>query len=543
MLNSLSFENHILQLVTKPMPNTTIEDIAAGITAALISKLQEQTLGATPVTTNVTADKVDKVDKVEQPVVSNYDDKYFDKLAEKYIDFTYNNPTIYHVVDHFKRQLKDAGFEYLPEPESWSDIKPGKYFTTRNGSSLVAFVVGKNWKPVKGFGAVGSHIDSLTTILKPVSKKDNVDGYELLGIAPYAGTLGNLWWDRDLGIGGRLLVKDSKGKVSQHLVDSTPHPIAHIPTLAPHFGDPAVGPFNTETKAVPVIGFSQGKEDDPVPTEAEKRAPLYGKHPLKLLRYIAKKANVGVESISQWDLQLFDVQKGTKGGLNNEFIFAPRVDDRVCSFAALNGLIDATKEELKDDNSSFTIVALYDNEEIGSLTRAGARGGLLELVVERVVASKHYNPDEVATQDKLRLVYANSIILSADVNHLLNPNFKEVYLENHSPVPNKGVAIALDPNGHFATDSIGLAFVEALAHRNKDELQYFQIRNDARSGGSIGPAISSATGVRTIDLGIPQLSMHSIRATVGSKDIGLGTKFFTGFFQNWRSTYDEFVDL
>lgn len=264
---------------------------------------------------------------------------------------------------------------------------------------------------------------------------------------------------------------------------------------------------------------------------------------MKLLRYIAKKANVGVESISQWDLQLFDVQKGTKGGLNNEFIFAPRVDDRVCSFAALNGLIDATKEELKDDNSSFTIVALYDNEEIGSLTRAGARGGLLELVVERVVASKHYNPDEVATQDKLRLVYANSIILSADVNHLLNPNFKEVYLENHSPVPNKGVAIALDPNGHFATDSIGLAFVEALAHRNKDELQYFQIRNDARSGGSIGPAISSATGVRTIDLGIPQLSMHSIRATVGSKDIGLGTKFFTGFFQNWRSTYDEFVDL
>lgn len=513
------------------MSDTTIDDLVTGITAALISRLQQQDVVQTRTNAND--------EKIEQ-TVSNYNAEYFDKLAERYIEFTYNNPTIYHVVDHFKRQLKDAGFEYLPEPESWSEVRPGKYFTTRNGSSLVAFVIGKDWKPSKGFGAVGAHIDSLTTVLKPVSKKDKVDGYELLGIAPYAGTLNNLWWDRDLGIGGRLLVKDSKGKVSQHLVDSTPHPIAHIPTLAPHFGEPAVGPFNTETKAVPVIGFSQG--EDPEPTEAEKRAPLYGKHSLKLLRYIAKKANVSVESISQWDLQLFDVQKGTKGGLNNEFIFAPRVDDRVCSFAALNGLINAaTQKELEDD--SFSIVALYDNEEIGSLTRAGARGGILELVVERVVASEYYNPDGLSVQDKVRLIYANSIILSADVNHLLNPNFKEVYLEKHETVPNKGVSIALDPNGHFATDSIGLAFVESLAKANKDELQYFQIRNDTRSGGSIGPAISSATGVRTIDLGIPQLSMHSIRATLGSKDIGLGTKFFTGFFQNWRSTYDKFADL
>ncbi|KAI5950377.1 hypothetical protein KGF57_004340 [Candida theae] len=517
------------------MSNLTIEDVLAGISESLSKLQQQQNLAQSQAKTDHEA-----TDTVEL-VSSKYNQEYFDKLADKYIEFTFNNPTIYHVVDYFKQQLKDAGFTYLPEPESWSEIEPGKYFTIRNGSSLAAFVIGEDWEPSKGFGAIGSHIDSLTTVLKPVSKKDKVDGYELLGVAPYAGTLGSLWWDRDLGIGGRLLVKDSKGKISQKLVDSSPHPIAHIPTLAPHFGEPSVGPHNTETKAVPVIGFSQ--DEEPEPTEAEKNAPLYGKHSLKLLRYIAKKANVNVEQISQWDLQLFDVQKGTRGGLNNEFIFAPRVDDRICSFAALNALVDAYSDKKVENSDAFSIVALYDNEEIGSLTRTGAKGGLLESVVERVVASENYNPDGLGVQDEVRLVYANSIILSADVNHLLNPNFKEVYLEKHEVVPNKGVALALDPNGHFATDSVGVAVAEKLAKLNKDQVQYFQIRNDVRSGSSIGPHISSATGVRTIDLGIPQLSMHSIRATIGSKDVGLGTKFFTGFFQNWRSTYDDFVDL
>ncbi|KAI3406219.2 hypothetical protein KGF56_001061 [Candida oxycetoniae] len=513
------------------MATFTIEDIVAGISESL-NKLQESNIS-----------KIDKsYTMVENPVVSEreskYNSEYFDKIADDYIEFTYRNPTIFHVVQHFKDQLKKNGFNYISESKPWSEIEPGKYFTTRNGSSLVAFVVGSDWSPDLGFGAIGSHIDSLTTVLKPNSTKQKVEGYELLGVAPYSGTLNNLWWDRDLGIGGRLLVKDSKGKITQHLVDSTPNPIAHIPTLAPHFGVEGGDSSNKETRAVPVIGFSQ--EEDPKPTEAEKKAPLYGKHPLKLLRYIAKIANVEVEAISQWDLQLYDVQKGAKGGINKDFVFAPRVDDRVCSFAALNALIDASNEKLLK-NDSFSIVALYDNEEVGSLSRAGARGGLLELVVERVLASNYYNPD--GEQDYLRLAYANSIILSADVNHLFNPNYPDVYLEHHRPVPNKGVCISFDPNGHMATDSIGVSLLEDLARQNNDKLQYSHIRNDSRSGGTIGPSISSKTGVRTIDLGIPQLSMHSIRATLGAKDIGLGTKFFAGFFKNWRSTYDNYIDL
>lgn len=479
--------------------------------------------------------------KKEVSSSNKYTDDFFEKYANEYIKFTYENPTIYHVIQYFVDKLENKGFKYLPEKNSWESLTPGKYYTYRNGTALTAFVVGEDWTAEKGVGIIGSHVDSLTVVLKPNSTKEKVEGYELLGVAPYAGALSDVWWDRDLGVGGRLLVKDqSTGKVSQKLVDSTPHPIAHIPTLAPHFGTPAVGPFNTETQAVPVVGFSS-LEEEPA-TEEEKSAPLYGKHPISLLRFIAKGANVKVSDILQWDLQLYDVQKGTKGGLKKEFIFAPRVDDRVCSFAAIYSLLEAdTDKLLKSD--SFSMVGLFDNEEIGSATRQGIKGGLVELTITRVISSKHYNPDGLDVQAQLRLAYANTIILSADVTHLLNPNFSNVYLEHHKPIPNKGISIALDPNGHMATDSTGLALVEELARLNGDELQYFHIRNDSRSGGTIGPSISLQTGARTIDLGIPQLSMHSIRATVGTKDIGLGIKFFSGFFANWRAQYDNFTDL
>ena len=154
------------------------------------------------------------------------------------------------------------------------------------------------------------------------------------------------------------------------------------------------------------------------------------------------------------------------------------------------------------------MVALFDNEEVGSLTRQGARGGLLESVVTRVATARN----KKESPPDMRTLFANSIILSADVNHLFNPNFKDVYMKNHSPKPNVGITLSLDPNGHMATDAVGVTFVEELGRKNDDKIQYFQIKNNSRSGGTIGPFLASQTGARTIDLGIAQLSMHSIRA-------------------------------
>lgn len=461
------------------------------------------------------------------------------KYTDEYIEFTYTSPTIYHVQNYFSKKLNNAGFTFISEKGDWSELKPGKYYTVRNGANLVAFVIGSKWTPERGFGVVALHADSLTAILKPSSVKNKVDGYELLGVAPYGGTLNELWFDRDLGIGGRILVKGSNGKVEQKLVDSTPNPIAHIPTLAPHFGAPAVGPFNKETQAVPVVGFQSSSEEELAATEEEKKAPLYGRHSLKLLRYIAKLGGVEVADILQWDLQLYDIQKGVVGGLDKEFLYAPRLDDRLCLFAALSALVEADHEALLQSDL-FSIVDLVDFEEVGSLARTGAKGGLLELVATRAISALQF---EGEVDEQVRLAFSNSVILSADVIHLLNPNFSNVYLEHHKPLPNTGVTLSLDPNGAMATDSVGVALIEELARLNDDKVQYFQIRNDSRLGGTIGPSLASQTGARTIDLGIPQLSMHSIRATTGSKDVGLGLKFFRGFFENWRATYDKFGGL
>lgn len=472
---------------------------------------------------------------------SSYDDAFFDTYGHQYIDFTYANPTIYHVVEHFASQLAKKGFSYLSEKASWEDLTPGKYYTHRNGMSLIAFVVGQDWTPEKGVGAIGSHIDALTAPLKPCSVRDLVEGYELLGVAPYGGTLGDLWWDRDLGVGGRLLVRDPKtNKTTSKLVDSTPHPVGRIPTLAPHFGAPAVGPFNKETQAVPVVGFSSGEEEPA--TEAEKSSPLYGKHSLNLLRYISSLADTPVEDILLWDLQLYDIQKGVHGGLKKEFIFAPRVDDRVCSFAAINALIDSDTDLLLHSDG-FSLVALMADEEIGSRSRQGAKGQFIELVVLRVLGSNYYNPNGIDLREPLARTFANTFIISADVIHLVNPNFANIYLDHHKPVPNKGMSLTLDTNGAMATDSTGVAVVEELCRTNGDQLQYFHIRNDSRSGGTIGNDMAVQTGARTIDMGIPQLSMHSIRAALGSKDVGLGVKFFKGFFANWRETYSRYGEL
>lgn len=466
--------------------------------------------------------------------------KSFDEYSQAYIDFTYGNPTTYHVVDYSKKLLEKAGFEYLSEKENWDTkvTKGSKFYTIRNGTNLSAFIIGKNWSIEKGVGVIGTHADALTAKLKPSSKKDEVEGFELLGVAPYGGTLNELWFDRDLGIGGRILYRDeSDTQIKAKLVDSTPHPIARIPTLAPHFGVPAEGPFDKEDQAVPIVSYAS-PDSHVAASSDEKKSPLYGKHDIDILRYIAELAKVKVEQLVQVDLDLFDVQKGVIGGIKNDFLFAPRLDDRLCTFAAVNALIEYSQVVDTDSMDTFIDVTLFDNEEIGSLSRQGAKGGLLESVVSRV--SKAY----LGQQDvDLRTLFANSVILSADVNHMFNPNFASVYMKNHSPKPNVGVTLSLDPNVHMSTDVVGTAFIEELARLNDDKIQYFQIKNNSRSGGTIGPSISSQTGARAIDLGIPQLSMHSIRAATGSKDVGLGVKFFKNFLNNWRPVYDQFGDL
>lgn len=467
------------------------------------------------------------------------------------------NPTVFHAVTAFTTQLAAAGFEQLSERDTWIEkLKPGgKYYTTRNGSALIAFAIGKDYRPGNGMGIVAGHVDALTARLKPIPKLQSKAGYVQLGVAPYAGGLNSTWWDRDLGVGGKVLIRNSKtGRVEKKLV-KLGWPIARIPTLAPHFGMAAAGPFNKETQMVPIIGLDSsltpGAHQPPKDSRIEA-GTFAATQPERLVRAIASEMSVeDYSSIISWELELYDTQPAELGGLDKEFIFAGRIDDKLCCYAAIEALL-ATSEDTSP--GIVKMVGCFDDEEIGSLLRQGAKSNFMGSVMDRICEGMVYHDHAHADAAKRGMVtglpefgpnlinqtLANSFLVSSDVTHAVNPNFLGAYLENHSPGLNVGVAISADSNGHMTTDSVSTALLQRVAEKCGSTLQLFQIRNDVRSGGTIGPMTSSQLGMRAIDAGIPQLSMHSIRATTGSLDPGLGVKLFKGFFDHYEDVDIEF---
>ncbi|KAL7267472.1 vacuolar aminopeptidase 1 [Rhizina undulata] len=452
--------------------------------------------------------------------------------TQPFLDFINSAPTVFHAVKYFSDRLVASGYTRLSERDDWKTqlLIGGKYFVTRNGSSLLAFTLPENYGAGNGVGMIVGHVDALTAKLKPVSKKPITEGYVQLGVAPYAGALNSTWWDRDLGVGGRVLVKSKDGKKIETKLVKLDWPIARIPTLAPHFGAVANGPFNLETQMVPVVGLESSEDDEKFPAGS-----FAATQPPRLVKAISKELGItDYTSIVTWELELFDTQPGQLGGLSKEFIFAPRIDDKLCSYSALEALVHDTTGDDWKSRQNINLVGLFDDEEIGSKLRQGAAGNFLSIVIERIVDTFHGGADALAR------TYANSFLVSADVSHAVNPNFLNAYLPDHMPRLNVGLAIAADSNGHMTTDGPSTAFLTRVAEKTDNKLQVFQIRNDSRSGGTVGPMLSAATGVRAIDAGLPQLSMHSIRATIGNLDPGLGVKCFAGFFETWEAVDAEF---
>lgn len=253
-----------------------------------------------------------------------------------------------------------------------------------------------------------------------------------------------------------------------------------------------------------------------------------------------------------WDLELFDTQPAQLGGLDKEFIFAGRIDDKLCCFSSIEALIASTTTHSSssspspnsqrggNDSTIIKLAALFDDEEIGSNLRQGARSNLLSSTIARISEAFAHSPTH-SGPNLVAQTFANSFLVSADVTHAVNPNFLGQYLENHAPRLNVGVTVAADANGNMTTDAVSTALLQRVAEKCGARLQVFQIRNDSRSGGTVGPMLSAATGMRAIDAGLPQLSMHSIRATTGSLDPGLGVRLFKGFFDHFEEVDGEFV--
>lgn len=473
-----------------------------------------------------------------------------DTHALPYCEFMSANPTVFHAIAAWAAQLERHGYVRLSERDSWANTLQagGKYYCTRNGSSMIAFAIGAEYKSGNGLAIVGGHADALTAKLKPVSKIENKAGFERLAVAPYAGALSSTWWDRDLGVGGRVLVKDPETGVVESKLVKLDWPIARIPTLAPHFGEAARGPFNQETQMVPLVGIDNSDlfettDSDWSTVPSVTPGTFAATQPEKLVRVIARQLGVtDFDTIVNWELELFDTQPAQLGGLEKEFIFAGRIDDKLCCYAAQEALLSSPDEQ---SPGVVKMVGMFDDEEIGSLLRQGARSNYMSSVIERITEAfaDSQAPGQAYGPNLLSQTVANSFFVSSDVIHAVNPNFLGAYLEGHSPRLNVGVAISTDSNGHMTSDAVSTTFLQRVAQKCNSTVQLFQIRNDSRSGGTIGPMTSSRIGMRAVDAGIPQLSMHSIRATTGSLDPGLGVKLFKGFFDWYEEVDAEMAQL
>ncbi|WP_272992054.1 M18 family aminopeptidase [Porticoccus hydrocarbonoclasticus] len=407
---------------------------------------------------------------------------------QQLLDFIYQSPTPFHAVKNMREILEAGGFTRLPEETDW-DIQPGgRYYTVRNGSSLIAFIAGHQSALESGIRLVGAHTDSPCLKVKPKPEL-NRQGYFQLGVEVYGGALLNPWFDRDLSIAGRLVFESGEGSLDQTLIDLK-RPVAVIPSLAIHLDRDA----NNERKVNP-------QTDIP---------PLLFRDPDKsvtdFFKFLAKELSSSGDlpekaRILDHELYLYDCQKPALTGMQSEFISGARLDNLLSCFTGVQALLEA------GDQVSCMLVC-NDHEEVGSTSACGANGPMLQSVLQRLY------PDP----GLLTRVMRQSLLVSADNAHGIHPNFADRHDSNHGPRLNEGPVIKINANQRYATNSISAAMFRHLCEKEGVAVQTFVNRTDLSCGSTIGPITAAMIGVQTLDVGVPTFAMHSIREMAGADD-------------------------
>ncbi|XP_010423546.1 PREDICTED: probable aspartyl aminopeptidase [Camelina sativa] len=461
------------------------------------------------------------------------------------LDYLNESWTQFHATAEAKRQLLDAGFDLLSENEDWK-LKPGgRYFFTRNMSCLVAFAVGDKYVPGNGFHAIAAHTDSPCLKLKPKSASSK-SGYLMVNVQTYGGGLWHTWFDRDLSVAGRAIVRASDGSFVHRLV-KVKRPLLRVPTLAIHL-DRTVNSEgfkpNLETQLVPLLAT---KPDESSAELKEKNVSSSSKdahHPyscsfLILLQILSDDLDCKVEDIVSLELNICDTQPSCLGGANNEFIFSGRLDNLASSFCALRALIDSceSSESLSTEHD-IRMIALFDNEEVGSDSCQGAGAPTMFQAMRRIVSSLGNNQATECTFDR---AIRKSFLVSADMAHGVHPNFADKHEENHRPQLHKGLVIKHNANQRYATSGITSFLFKEVAKLHDLPIQEFVVRNDMGCGSTIGPILASGVGIRTVDCGIPQLSMHSVREICGTDDIDIAYRHFKAFYRSFSSVDRKLV--
>ena len=405
--------------------------------------------------------------------------------VQELFDFIQQSPSCFHVIENVKKQLTEQGFEELCENKNWQIKEGGKYFVTRNLSSVIAFKVPT--KNFKSFHIVASHSDSPTFKIKDHPEQVVKGKYVQLNTERYGGMIYSTWFDRPLSIAGRALVKTETGVATKLL--NIDRDLLVIPNLAVHM-DRTVNDgmkYNPQVNLLPLYGDAASKD--------------------AFNKLVAEACGTAEENIISTDLFLYNRTAPTVWGAHNEYMSCAKLDDLECAFSSL-------KAFLKGENSqSVSVCAIFDNEEVGSSTKQGANSTFMYDVLHRI------NENLGRTEEQYHTAVASSFMLSADNAHALHPNHPAISDPTNPVYLNEGIVIKHNANQKYTTDAVSSAIFQKMCEEKNVPYQHFVNRSDVAGGSTLGNIANTHVSLNTVDIGMAQLAMHSSYETAGVLDL------------------------
>lgn len=419
-------------------------------------------------------------------------------ISQQLLEFIENSPTCFHAVQAMTDILSAEGFTELKENQKWHIENGGRYFVTRNGSSLTAFTV--PFQEMKGMHIIASHSDSPSFKIKENPELESEGHYIRLNVEGYGGMIRAPWFDRPLSVAGRVIVKDkAQGGFRSILVDIG-RDLVMIPNLAIHM-DRQINDsckYNIQKDMLPIYGDLSAKGT--------------------FMKLIADTAGVPEEEILGHDLFLYNRQKGTVWGASGEFLSCSRLDDLQCAFASLKGFLAGKRQEYLD------VHCVLDNEEVGSGTKQGAASTFLYDTLTRIHTSLGLS------QEDYLIHLADSFMISADNAHAVHPAHTDKADPANRPYINGGIVIKFSASQKYCTDGVSAAMFRDLCQRAGVPVQTFVNRSDMAGGSTLGNISNTQVALNTVDIGLPQLAMHSPYETAGVKDTGYLIRAAEEFF-------------
>ena len=409
-------------------------------------------------------------------------------LALDLCAFVDRSPTPHFAAQETVARLEKAGFTGLDERAAWALAAGGRHYVVRGGTTVIAFVVGSEPPALSGVRMIGAHTDSPNLRVKPrpdIAKA----GYRQVGVEIYGGVLYSTWLDRDLSIAGRVSL--TRGKTVESRLVKLPRAVARVPNLAIHLNRSV----NTEGLVL----------------NAQKHmAPVIGLGEADLIGLVASELGEAKSDILGLDLMFFDTAPSTLGGADEEFVFAPRLDNLGSCFSSIEALVRSARQPTR----ATRLVVLYDHEECGSRSAVGAQGTVLKDTLHRIVEA--YPSNEPQSFER---AMRSSFLVSADMSHAVHPNYESVHEPQHQPKLGEGLVIKTNANQSYATNGDTAARFALACREAGYEPQQYVVRSDMPCGSTIGSITAAILGVDTVDVGAPMLSMHSCREMAGSRDV------------------------